>query len=218
MAATVRIHSGTLLAREHRAAGLSGETADADLLSLVRASKAGDQHALNDLLSLTNNTIRAVARRVIDDPDELADVVQMVRLRLLAALGTFDESRRFGTWLYRVTINCAIDHVRKLRRHAHLSLERASQLESPRATDPEQQTVDHERTHCLRRAAARLPKHQAQILLRHELDGLSVGELAAEYHRPVSAVRWHLAEARRKLRRELRRTYRPAALRTFFDS
>lgn len=195
----------------------SGDDAEDHLRSLVHASKAGDQLALNQLLQSSTATIRNVARKIIHDPDELSDVVQHVCLKLVAALDSFDESRRFGTWLYRVTVNCAIDHSRQLRRHAHLTLEDAHSVESPVEQDPEHQTISHERELRLRQAAAHLPEHQQRLLLRHELDGISVKELSREGGQPVSAVRWHLVEARRKLRRELKRTYRPAALRTLFE-
>lgn len=194
-----------------------GDEAESHLISLVHASKAGDQTALNQLLQSSTSTIRNVARKIVHDPDELSDVVQHVCLKLVAALDSFDESRRYGTWLYRVTVNCAIDHSRQLRRHAHLTLEDARAIECPVEQDPEHLTISHERELRLRQAASHLPEHQRRLLLRHELDGISVKELARESDQPVSAVRWHLVEARRKLRRELRRIYRPATLRTLFD-
>lgn len=190
---------------------------EAELCTLIHASRSGDSAALNQLLSSCVQPIRVVARRIIQDPDELSDVVQHVCLKLISALDSFDEERRFSTWLYRITINCAIDHARKLRREAHLSLEIAESVESPEAYGPEHATLCHEREYYLRAAAAHLPLKQRRLLLRHELDGVTTAELAKESGQPISAIRWHLLEGRRKLRKELRRTLRPATLRSLLN-
>ena len=60
-----------------------------------------------------------IAYQVVGDAEEAKDVVQTVFVRLWKALAKYDPRYPFSTWLYRMVMNLAIDHLRREARHRH---------------------------------------------------------------------------------------------------
>jgi RNA polymerase sigma-70 factor (ECF subfamily) len=90
-------------------------SAPVDDLVLVRRSLDGHRDAFEQLVrrhqgGVVNHLYRLVGRR-----DAAMDLAQEVFLKVYQALGSFDPSYRFTTWLYRIASNSAIDHLRRKR-------------------------------------------------------------------------------------------------------
>jgi RNA polymerase sigma-70 factor (ECF subfamily) len=178
---------------------------------LVRAAAAGDAEAFDALVRLKREQVVRTAYQVIGDVDEAQDVAQQVFLRLWRNLDRYDRERRFDTWLYRITVNAAIDQLRARGPKAALQ---------PLPAEPGAWAVDAapgggpERAldlAQLQRAFARLaaglsPKQRAAFVLR-EIEGLDTAEVARVLGVRESTVRNHLLQARRILRAGLERDY-----------
>jgi DNA-directed RNA polymerase specialized sigma24 family protein len=102
------------------------EIDDADeraVRAIITRIKKGDKRAFGELVDRYRNQVAALAYKMVGDYDEAADITQNVFVKTSQNLWRYDESKRFYTWLYRITVNAAIDYMRKHRRHKHEPLE-----------------------------------------------------------------------------------------------
>ena len=87
-----------------------------DETKLIAAARKGDQAALTRLLLSHRDLVAGVVNRAVYDPDSRKDVIQSVFLKAVAGIAQFRGTCRFTTWLYRLSINEAVEqNRRKLR-------------------------------------------------------------------------------------------------------
>ena len=89
-----------------------------DDLPLVRRCLQGDARAFEELVSRYEGALYRLAWRMLRDGEEAHDVVQETFLRVFRALDTFDQGRKFSTWILRIATNLCIDRYR--RRHMRM--------------------------------------------------------------------------------------------------
>src|SRR5258705_8698166 len=81
-------------------------------LAFVTKARAGDADAFRVLVERHSRALFGLAFRMTGNEQDAEDVVQESLLRAYKQLGKFDERSSFGTWLYRITVNCSLDVVR----------------------------------------------------------------------------------------------------------
>ena len=84
-------------------------------MELVRAAAAGDQDAFARLVQQYENKVYRLALRLCGSEEDAADVAQEAFLSAWRGLPNFRGEAGFATWLYRLTNNAAIDHLRKVK-------------------------------------------------------------------------------------------------------
>jgi RNA polymerase sigma-70 factor, ECF subfamily len=82
---------------------------------LVRRAQQGDREALAELYRRHERRAYNLALRITGDPWEAADVGQDAFVKALSALKDFRTEARFSTWLHRIVLNTAYDHLRRRR-------------------------------------------------------------------------------------------------------
>lgn len=175
---------------------------------LIRAAVDGDTEAVSELVRRKREQVVRIAYQVTGDWEDAVDVSQGVFVRLWKGLGRYDPSRRFDTWLYRITVNAAIDLVRSRERGLQPLPDEPQELPASPGRASAESALDLAE---LRRAFARLsarlaPKQRAAFVLR-EIEGLETAEVARIMNVAESTVRNHLLQARRVLRLGLEREY-----------
>ena len=180
-----------------------------DELELIRSASHGDRAAFDELVQLKRERVVRTAFQVTGDLDDALDVAQGVFIKLWRGLDRFDTSRRFDTWLYRVTMNAAIDFIRS--RGAKGAIQPLPDEGDERLVAEEssvEQQVDLQRLQqAFQRLAAQLaPKQRAAFVLR-EIEGLETSEVARAMNVTESTVRNHLFQARKILKAGLLRDY-----------
>ena len=180
-----------------------------DDLTLVQRVRSGDQRAYKTLVERYQRKVYAVALGMLKDREDARDVAQAVFLKLWKVLRRFDVERRFDTWLYRITVNAAIDHLRERGPRGMIQPlpEDPSALvaATPDGAGREADLAELRRAF-LRLAAGLAPKQRAVFVLR-EIEGLDTPEIARLLGVAESTVRNHLLQARQTLRRGLIRDY-----------
>jgi RNA polymerase sigma-70 factor (ECF subfamily) len=180
-----------------------------DELELIRAAAAGDRRAFDELVQLKRDRVVRTAFQITGNLDDALDVAQGVFLKLWQGLDRYDPRRRFDTWLYRVTVNAAIDMLRS-RGPRGILQPLPGDPSDLRATGgaPADAALDLGRLQqaFLRLAGALAPKQRAAFVLR-EIEGLDTAEIARVMDVTESTVRNHLMQARRILRAGLERDY-----------
>ena len=176
---------------------------------LIRAAAAGDRRAFDELIRLKRERVVRAAFQITGDMDDALDVAQGVFLKLWRGLERFDPRRRFDTWVYRITVNAAIDMLRSRGPRGTLQPlpEEPGEPEAAAETSPEDR-IDRRRLQqaFLRLAAGLAPRQRAAFVLR-EIEGQETAEIAAALGVTESTVRNHLLQARRALRAGLEREY-----------
>jgi RNA polymerase sigma-70 factor (ECF subfamily) len=177
----------------------AGEPID-DRELLVRV-QGGDTGAFDALVQRYLPRARALARRLMQDPDDADDLVQDAFLRALDRIATFDVERAFGPWFTRLLVNTGIDQRRKqsVRRTESHDPETFAGKSSPHR-DAEQAELRQS----LDKALQELPDRQRLIVSLFEIDGHSTEEVASMLSVSKVTVRWHLHQARRTLREALK--------------
>jgi len=186
-----------------------------DDAELIRRAAAGDREAFGLLVERKRDRVFWIARHVVGDTELARDVAQDVFLRLFKTIGRFRSGAPFDPWLYRMTLNLAIDARRRERPHRETApLEAAGGGASgrpPRDEDRAMPAGESLRRREVRRIFADLssllaPKQRFAFILR-EIEGLTTGEVAAVLETTESTVRNHVLQARRILQEALRRRY-----------
>ncbi len=174
---------------------------------LIRAAADGDVESVNELVRRKREQVVRIAYQITGDWEDAVDVSQGVFVRLWKGLRRYDASRRFDTWLYRMTVNAAIDLVRRRGPWGSPQPlpEGASELAAESSAESALDLAE------LRRAFAALsaqlaPKQRIAFVLR-EIEGLDTAEVARIMKVAESTVRNHILQARRALRVGLEREY-----------
>jgi RNA polymerase sigma-70 factor (ECF subfamily) len=92
----------------------SDTTADDDH-ELVRRARRGDVDRFTSLVRRHQDRVYRLAWRMVG-PDAAEDVAQQAFLKAWLGLDQFTGASSFGTWLYRLAMNCSLDHIRHTRR------------------------------------------------------------------------------------------------------
>src|SRR5438128_11381176 len=98
------------------AAALMEKEAPSILLANIRAAKAADGRAFENVMIATERRVATLAWRILGDAEEVKEAVQETFLRLFRHLGRYDESRDFFGWLYRIAVNVCRDFEKRRRR------------------------------------------------------------------------------------------------------
>jgi len=180
-----------------------------DERELIHSAAAGDRRAFDELVRRKRERVVRIAYQVTGNLEDALDAAQGVFLRLWQGLESYDVRRRFDTWLYRVTVNAAIDQIRSRGPRGVLQPlpEDAGELQAREAPDPVQALdLDRLQRAFMQLAAGLAPKQRAAFVLR-EIEGLETAEVARILGVAESTVRNHLLHARRILRAGLERDY-----------
>ena len=172
---------------------------------LIAKFKAGDQAAFSEIVNRYRSQVAAIAYKLVSDFDEAADIAQDVFVKMAKNIHQYDESKKFYTWLYRISVNASIDFMRKNKRHRHEPLEHAYSASTKEQNSPDQ-TYNRERIQkYIATAADSLNEKQKSAFMLRDVKGSKISEVADIMDMPEATVRWYLHRARTKIKKELTR-------------
>jgi len=170
---------------------------------LARA-RQGDSDAFRALVERHSRSLFRLAYRLTGNEQDAEDVVQESFLKAYRQLGRFESRANFGTWLYRITANCAVDMMRSRqarRDQSHAtSLDDAVTAAADDYAGPERLARSAEIQERVAAALDRLsPLERAAFTLRH-YEGRSIDEIGRALGLGTSAAKHSVFRAVRKLR------------------
>ena len=178
---------------------------------LVRRVKRGDRSAFDLLFVRYQHKILSLVGRFFSDPEEIEDIAQEAFVKAFRALPSFRGESAFYTWLYRIAINTAKNHLAvKARRPAGVDIdaEDAQLLDGAHALregeGPEAALARDQLAAEIERGIADLPDDLRNALALREFDGLSYEQIAAIMECPVGTVRSRIFRARETIDRRIR--------------
>ncbi|MBS1212351.1 MAG: polymerase sigma factor RpoE [Proteobacteria bacterium] len=178
---------------------------------LVRRVQGGDKKAFDLLVLKYQHKIVQLINRYIRDPHEALDVAQDTFIKAYRALPSFRGDSAFYTWIYRIAINTAKNHIATRSRRPtddDLDVETAEQFESAGGLrdqeTPEGLLLSDELAHVIQLALDELPDELRTAISLRELEGLSYDEIAEVMNCPVGTVRSRIFRARESIDKKLK--------------
>ncbi len=179
--------------------------------ALVERVQKGDKRAFDLLVRKYQHKIISVVTRYVSDWSEAQDVAQEAFIRAYRALGAFRGDSAFYTWIYKIAINTAKNHLVSRGRRPPIGdiaiedavlLDGASQLRE-RAT-PERELLRQEIEQTVFGTVEELPEELRTAITLREVDGLSYEEIAEAMNCPIGTVRSRIFRAREAIDEKLR--------------
>jgi len=186
---------------------MSDSSADQTLVTRVQR---GDKQAFDLLVLKYQHRILKLVGRYVRDPDDAADVAQEAFLKAYRALANFRGESAFYTWLYRIAINTAKNHlVAASRKPLEVDMEYGDgepiDLEALQRdiTTPEGLLLTGEIQATILAAMDELPEDLRAAISLRELEGLSYEEIAQVMECPIGTVRSRIFRAREAIDKRL---------------
>ena len=145
--------------------------------------------------------VLGAVRRVIGPDLEIEDVMQLVFLEVHRCLPRFEGRSKLSTWVHRIAVNVALQHLRRKKRRRWLRLGLTGD-ERPPQESPDAGVRRLEGRELLARVYRiidRLTEKKRAVWVLHELEGLSPAEIGAVLDIPTNTVRSRLVAARREM-------------------
>ena len=172
-------------------------------LALIKRVQQGDRSAFDLLVLKYQHKIVKLIMRYVRDPSEALDVAQEAFLKAYRAAPSFRGESAFYTWLYRIAINTAKNHLVAIaRKPISYDLdtqdpEQSSILNELRELDtPEGLAQSEEIRNTINRVIRDLPEELRTAILLREIEGMSYEEIAQTMECPVGTVRSRIFRAR----------------------
>lgn len=181
---------------------------------LVSRVQAGDQGAFNLLVLKYQRKVLRLVSRLIRDPAEVEDVVQEAFIKAYRALPQFRGDSAFYTWLYRIAVNTAKNHLVSLGKQPIPMTDLTSDEEDTESFDsgavvadnqtPESLLLSRQIAETVNRSIEALPPDLRAAITLREIEGLSYEEIAEAMNCPIGTVRSRIFRAREFVAAELR--------------
>jgi RNA polymerase sigma-70 factor (ECF subfamily) len=179
---------------------------------LVERAQRGDKHAFELLVAKYQRRLGRLISRFVRNPSEAEDVTQEAFIKAYRALPAFRGDSAFYTWLYRIGINTAKNHLVAQGRRAPTSTpfdtEDAEEFEDAallhEVSTPENELMSKQVVEVVNSSLQELPDDLRTALTLREIEGLSYEEIAAVMDCPIGTVRSRIFRAREAIAANLR--------------
>ncbi len=170
---------------------------------LIDATLNGKTAAFEILVKRHQRQMYALALKMVRNHEDASDIAQDVFLKAYEVLGSFQKKSSFHTWLYRITVNFCINHLRRDKGQYHVELEHYHAVEAPEALKSlDKIEVQGE----LNEAIRRLPEKQQKTIFLRVCQGLPYKEIAKVLGCSIGTVKANYFHAVKNLKRSMKST------------
>lgn len=178
---------------------------------LTARLKTGDEQAFREVIRLFRDRIFNTALGIVQHVEDAEDLTQEVFMEIFRSVGTFRGQSALSTWIYRITVQKALEHLRRIRRKKRHAIvmglfgreeQVITGIDAP-FYHPGIRLENRERSSVLFNALSKLPEDQKTAFVLQKMEGLTQSEVAAVMEKSVSAVESLIFRAKQNLRRLL---------------
>jgi len=170
----------------------------------VRAAQKGDKAAFEAIVSEQHARLYHVCLRMMASPEDAADMMQEVWVKVWRNLPRFKGDSSLSTWLYRVAMNTCLDELRRRKKGAQVSMETLAESgwepTDPQAEELLERSINRE---LLLSALSTLAEDYRAVLVLRDLQGMAYEEISAILNIPLGTVRSRLSRARKQMAKNL---------------
>ncbi len=181
--------------------------------SLISRAKEGDNGAFEEIVKLYEQKICSTIYYMVKDQNIVEDIAQEVFFKIYKNISKFNEQSSLYTWIYRITMNCCFDELKKDKKVTFFSNyienddgeEQEVQFEDPSQNVSEiiEAKLDREE---LIKAIKRLPDDQRAIIVLRDIRGFTYWEIADMLKLKLGTVKSKINRARLMLKEELEKS------------
>ncbi len=165
---------------------------------LIAHSLAKDAISYGELVERYKDSIYRCCYAIVRDENAAEDIAQDTFIAAYYKLHTYNQARKFSTWLFAIATNKSLNYARRNRHLTTLEQKVADVVQSPHAT-PHEQAVDAE----VRQAVALLPPKYRGVIHMYYFEHMEYEQVAESMAVPVGTVKAWLFRAKKQLRKEL---------------
>jgi RNA polymerase sigma-70 factor (ECF subfamily) len=192
----------------------AADEAKARETELFRLARTGDRGAFGQLALRTQDRLYTAILRMVGDREEARELTQEAFVKALAALDSFRGESGWYTWVFRIGMNLALTHLRRVQRHRTFSLDAprpgggdqatglADRLVSPDAS-PDQIAQRHETRQQVLTCLGQLDAEARALLVLRDIEGMDYQQMADVLEVPLGTLKSKLFRARLTLRERL---------------
>lgn len=180
-------------------------------LELVKRVQAGDKKAFDVLVLKYQQKVISLVTRYVHDRHLAMDVAQEAFIKAYRGLKNFRGDSAFYTWMYRIAINTAKNHLVSQSRRLpanDIDAQEAEQYGGESAlkeyASPERESLRDEIRMTIIKAIKKLPTDLRTAITLREIEGMSYEEIAVAMECPIGTVRSRIFRARESVDKELR--------------
>ncbi|MCA1061449.1 RNA polymerase sigma factor SigW [Rossellomorea aquimaris] len=171
----------------------------------------GDQNAFAELVELYRDKVFQICYRMLGNRHEAEDIAQEAFIRAYVNIETFNQKRKFSTWLFRIATNLCIDRIRKKKPDYFLDAEVAGTegltMYSQVAADvqlPEDEVENMELQETIQTEISKLPEKYRSVIVLKYIEELPLQEISEILDLPLGTVKTRVHRGREALRKQLR--------------
>ncbi|MCA1057030.1 RNA polymerase sigma factor SigW [Rossellomorea aquimaris] len=171
----------------------------------------GDQNAFAELVELYKDKVFQICYRMLGNRHEAEDIAQEAFIRAYVNIETFNQKRKFSTWLFRIATNLCIDRIRKKKPDYFLDAEVAGTdgltMYSQVAADvqmPEDEVENMELQETIQNEISKLPEKYRSVIVLKYIEELPLQEISEILDMPLGTVKTRVHRGREALRKQLK--------------
>ena len=166
--------------------------------ALIKQCQQGNRRALEELLTHYQRPVYNAAVRMMGNPQDAADVTQVVFLKVFENLDRYDPKYKFFSWIYRIAINETINQINRGKREQALD-----EVQPSTDRGPAEQTEDSIRSERIQELLMTLQDDYRTVIVLRHFSEFSYQEISEVLHIPVATVKSRLYTARQQLKNTL---------------
>ena len=177
---------------------------------LIERLKQGDEAAFKQIVETWQSMVYNTALGMLQNAEDAEDVAQEVFVQVYESIKTFKGESKLSTWLYRITLSKALDHLRRKKRKKRFAYIQSlfgannqTVIEMPDFNHPGVKLDNKERAATLFKAIRELPENQKIAFTLHKIEGLSYQEISDVMKTSISSVESLMHRAKTNLRKWL---------------
>src|SRR5690625_1367809 len=178
---------------------------------IIKREKRTEQAAEEEVVEILQTTIYQHCFRMIGNTHEAEDLAQEVFIRAYVNIHSFDNSKNFSTWIYRIATNLTIDRLRKRKPDYYLDAEikgteglnMYSQLAASERL-PEDEVESLEFKSYIHQEILSLPPIYRSIIILRYIEEFSLNQISEILDIPLGTVKTRIHRGREALRKKLR--------------
>lgn len=179
--------------------------------ALVERVQQGDKRAFDLLVRKYQHKVIGLVSRYVKNQSESEDIAQEAFIRAWRAIGSFRGESAFYTWLYKIAVNTAKNHLVAMGRRPpadDIAIEDAVFVPGAdrmqESATPERELMRQEIEQTVFSTVQSLPEELRTAITLREVDGLSYEEIAEAMGCPIGTVRSRIFRAREAIDEKLR--------------
>ena len=171
---------------------------------IVRKAAAGDRLAFRELVLEHSHAMFRLAWRLTCDESTAEDIVQESFIKAWRKLGDFRMQSSFRSWLHRITVNTAMDHLRKQAKRARIETGEPDWAQTHHGSAAPKHDIQIDVQEQTRAAMMNLREIERSALMLRHFEGHSIKEIAQILDLSAGACKQTVFRAVKKMRIELR--------------